>query len=130
MLRTKVFKTLDQIVQASSLVETFNSILKPFIKSARGQVSQELLNLVKFYHNHRVFKRGKRKDKAPVEILTGQRLHKHYIELLMDKIKEAFTKYEVCSLKQLHQIVCPKKQNQEEQEREAYFDSKPAIVAA
>ena len=112
-LRTQVFKTLDEIVQASSLVETFNSILKPFINSARGQVSQELLDLVKFYHNHRVFKRGKRKDQAPIEILTGVPLEKSWIDILMDKIKDAFTETNTHSLKELHQLLCekPKKED-------------------
>lgn len=107
-LKSLVFKTLDQIVQASSLVETFNSILKPFINSARGQVSQQMLDLVKFYHNHRIFKRGKRKNLAPIEILTGISLEKSWIDLLMDKIKAAFMQSNVVSLKQLHQLYCEK----------------------
>jgi hypothetical protein len=114
-LRKQVFSSLDEIVQASSLVETFNSILKPFINSARGQVSQELLNLVKFYHNHRIFKRGKRQHSAPIELLTGIPLQKHWVDLLMDKIKKAFEKYQVVSLKQLHAILCPKKEPQKVQ---------------
>jgi len=105
----QVFMTLDEIVQASSLVETFNSILKPFINSARGQVSQELLNLVQFYHNHRVFKRGKRQNKAPIELLTGIPLKKHWIDLLMDKVKNAFDEHQVSSVKELYRLVCPKK---------------------
>ncbi len=107
-LRDKAFMLLDQIVQASSLVETFNSILKPFINNARGQVTQALLNLVQFYHNHRIFKRGKRQNKAPVELLTGTALQKHWIDLLMDKIKNAFQQYDVVSLKQLHTLICKK----------------------
>lgn len=112
-LRSQVFKTLDQIVQASSLVETFNSILKPFINSARGQVSQELLNLVKFYHNHRVFKRGKRKDKAPIELLTEKDLEQSWIDILMDKIKAAFIQHNVHSVKELLQRLSTKKQRQD-----------------
>ena len=112
-LRKQVFSSLDEIVQASSLVETFNSILKPFINSARGQVSQELLNLVKFYHNHRIFKRGKRQNSAPIELLTGIPLQKHWVDLLMDKIKKAFEQHRVVSLKQLHQILCPKTESKE-----------------
>lgn len=107
-LQKQVFSTLDEIVQASSLVETFNSIIKPFINSARGQVSQEMLNLVKFYHNHRIFKRGKRQNKAPIELLTQTELEKHWVDLLMEKIKNAFEKYQVNSLKELHRILCPK----------------------
>lgn len=110
-LKTEVFSTLDQIVQASSLVETFNSILKPFINNTRGQVSQELLNLVKFYHNHRVFKRGKRKGKSPIELLTGQKLEQTWIDLLMDKIKAAFKENKVQSVKELYQQLCNKSKN-------------------
>ena len=99
-IRVQLFAALDTIVQASSLVETFNSILKPFIKSARGQVSQPLLNLVMFFHNHRVFnKRCKRGGKAPIELLTGQSLEKNYMDLIMDIVQQAFEKYQVCSLK-------------------------------
>ena len=108
-IRLQVFASLDTIVQASSLVETFNSILKPFIKSARGQLSQALLNLVMFFHNHRVFdNRCKRGGKAPIELLTGQALEKSYIDLIMDKVQLAFTKNGVASLKQLHALLCPK----------------------
>ena len=122
-LQKQVFEKLDQIVQASSLVETFNSILKPFINSARGQVSQELLNLVQFYHNHRVFKRGKRQHKSPIELLTGVPLQKHWIDLLMDKIKEAFELHQTDSLKQLHMFLCPK----EEEATEIAIESKLAV---
>ncbi len=114
-LKEQVFTTLDQIVQASSLVETFNSILKPFINSSRGQVSQELLNLVKFYHNHRIFKRGKRKNKAPIELLTGKNLEQSWIDLLMDKIKAAFIQHDTHSVKELLQGLSPKKEIQQQQ---------------
>lgn len=100
----KVRRILDQIVQSSALVETFNSILKPFINSARGQISQSLLNLVKFYHNHRQFERGLRKGKAPIEMLRGIKLEKSWIEILMDKIKASFEHWGTTSLKELHQL--------------------------
>lgn len=112
--RVELFAALDTIVQASSLVETFNSILKPFINSSRGQLTQSMLNLVMFFHNHRVFhKRCKRGGKAPIEILTGCRLDKHWLDLLMDNIHAAFVKHQTTSLKQLHRIVCNKKSGQQ-----------------
>ena len=58
-----------------------------------------------FYHNHRVFKRGKRQGQAPVEILTGQKLQKSWIDLLMDKVEEAFKKHQVTSLKELKHCI-------------------------
>jgi len=39
-----------------------------------------------FYHNHRRYKSGKRQDQAPIEILTGQTLDKHWVEWLTDTL--------------------------------------------
>ena len=112
-VKVELFTRLDTIVQASSLVETFNSILKPFIRSARGQLSQALLNLVMFYHNHRVFQdRCKRGGKSPIEIMTGQPVEKHWLDLIMDTIQAAFQQHGTTSLKELHQVLCGKKQNE------------------
>lgn len=117
-IRLQVFASLDTIVQASSLVETFNSILKPFIKSARGQLSQPLLSLVMFFHNHRVFdNRCKRGGKAPIELLTGQPIEKPYIDLIMDKVQLAFDNSGVCSLKQLHALLCPKDESKKKRNK-------------
>ncbi len=103
--KVRIFSTLNKIVQASSLVECFNSFLKPYINNARGQVTQPLLNLVMFYHNNRVFKRGIRKGKSPMQLLTGK-VQASWIDLIMNLFEDAFLKYETTSLKQLHKIVC------------------------
>ena len=47
----------------------------------------EFLNLFAFYHNHRIYKRGKRKGKAPIEILTGEKLKRDWIELLIEQVE-------------------------------------------
>jgi len=39
-----------------------------------------------FYHNHRRFVDGKRKGKAPIEILTGKKLKQHWVDLLADQL--------------------------------------------
>jgi len=117
-IRVQVFASLETIVQASSLVETFNSILKPFIKAARGQITQPLLNLVMFFHNHRVFdKRCKRGGKAPIEILTGQQLQHQYMDLIMEVVQYAFEKHKVTSLKELHSILCPKEKEKKKRKQ-------------
>jgi len=67
-----VFEKLDAIVQASSLVEMVNAFIRPSLKSSKGQITQETLNLIMFYHNHRRDKSGKRQGKAPIELLTGE----------------------------------------------------------
>ena len=62
-LHQNIFQQLEGSVQSSAMVETINSLLRPFLNQSRDQISQELLNLVMFYHNHRQFPRGKRNFK-------------------------------------------------------------------
>src|SRR2546422_476138 len=71
-LKALVFEKLDAIVQASSLVELVNSFIRPYLNSSKGQITQETLHLIMFYHNHRRYKSGKRQGKAPIELLTGE----------------------------------------------------------
>ena len=87
-MKDKVFGELDKIIQASSMVETINSILRPYLDRSKNHVTQEFLNLFAFYHNHRIYNDGKRKGKSPMEILTGKKQEKDWIELLMDIIEE------------------------------------------
>ena len=63
-LKALVFDKLDSIVRASSLVEMVNSLIRPYLRSCKGQITQEALNLIMFYHNHRRYKSGKRQGKA------------------------------------------------------------------
>jgi len=83
LLKVLVFEKLDAIVQASSLVELVNSFIRPYLNSSKGQITQETLNLIMFYHNHRRYKSGKRQGKAPMELLTGAALEVDWIELLI-----------------------------------------------
>ena len=84
-----VFEKLDSIVKASSLVEMVNSLIRPYLNSSKGQVTQETLNLIMFYHNHRRYKGGKRQGKAPIELLTGEALEADWVELLIQHKQEA-----------------------------------------
>jgi len=86
-IKERVFDELDNIIQASSMVENINSLLRPYLDRSKNQVTQEFLNLFAFYHNHRVYQRGKRAGKRPIEILTGEKLDKDWIELLMERIE-------------------------------------------
>jgi hypothetical protein len=52
-------------------------------------ISQETLNLIMFYHNHRRYKSGKRQGKAPIELLTGEALEADWVELLIQHTQEA-----------------------------------------
>lgn len=83
---TEVSEQLDGMVRSSSLVEMVNSQIRPYLNNCKGQITQETLNLIMFYHNHRRYKDGKRKGQAPIEILTGQALEKHWLELLFESL--------------------------------------------
>src|SRR5712691_425097 len=86
-LKALVFDKLDSIVRASSLVEMVNSLLRPYLHSCKGQITQEALNLIMFYHNHHRDKSGKRAGKAPLELLTGKPLEAEWWELLLQQVK-------------------------------------------
>jgi len=85
-LKALVFDKLDSIIRASSLVEMVNSLIRPYLNSCKGQITQATLNLIMFYHNHRRYKSGKRQGKAPIELLTGKPLEAPWWELLRRQI--------------------------------------------
>ncbi len=85
-LKALVFDKLDTIIRASSLVEMVNSLIRPYLNSCKGQITQETLNLIMFYHNHRRYKSGKRQGKAPLELLTGKPLEAPWWELLRRQV--------------------------------------------
>jgi hypothetical protein len=84
-----VFEKLDSIVKASSLVEMVNSLIRPYLNSSKGQITQETLNLIMFYHNHRRYRSGRRQGKAPIELLTGEALQGDWVDLLIQHKREA-----------------------------------------
>src|SRR5207245_2476413 len=85
-LKTLVFDQLDSIIRASSLVEMVNALIRPSLHSCKGQITQETLNLIMFYHNHRRYKSGKRQGKAPIALLTGKPLEASWWELLRQQV--------------------------------------------
>jgi hypothetical protein len=90
--KAMVFENLDSIVKASSLVEMVNSLIRPYLNSSKGQITQETLNLIMFYHNHRRYKGGRRQGKAPIELLTGETLQGDWIDLLIQHKREVDAK--------------------------------------
>ena len=96
-LKVLVFEKLDSIVKASSLVEMVNSLIRPYLNSSKGQITQETLNLIMFYHNHRRYKGGRRQGKAPIELLTGEALQGDWVDLLIQHKREASTNASVAS---------------------------------
>ena len=83
-LKTRIYTQLNTIIQSSAAVECINSILRPYLNTARNHITQEGLNLFQFYHNHRIFEQGERKGKSPMQMLTGNE-HDDWITLLANK---------------------------------------------
>jgi hypothetical protein len=87
-IKTTVYEQLNYIVQSSAAVECINSILRPYLNTAKNYVSQEALNLFMFYHNHRRFKSGLRKGKTPMEIATQTHSQADWLDLVVQKIQQ------------------------------------------
>jgi hypothetical protein len=82
----QVFDSLDEMVRSSSLIEMVNSRIRPYLNSCKGQITQETLNLIMFFHNNKPYMSGKREKKAPIEILTNTKSDKHWTESLLDAL--------------------------------------------
>ena len=76
------------------MVECINSIIRPYLNASRNHITQEMLNLIMFYHNHRRYKSGERSGKTPYELLSGKLQEKDWIELLFEKIEKIPTPVE------------------------------------
>ncbi|SEH06252.1 hypothetical protein [Candidatus Venteria ishoeyi] len=83
---SEAFEQFNDMVRSSSLIEMVNSQIRPYLNSCKGHTTQEHLNLIMFYHNYHRYKSGKRKGKAPIEILTGEKLEKNWLQLLFDTV--------------------------------------------
>ena len=83
-VKESIYAELDKIIQSSAIVENINSIVRAFLNTSRNKINQEMLNLIMFYHNHRRYKAGKRKGKTPMELLTGKKQNKDWLEMLLD----------------------------------------------
>lgn len=78
-----VLTILANTHRCSSMVENFNSRLRPYLDK-RKFISQKILGLFQFYLNHKPFMRSAHKDlvkKTPAEILIGKP-HLPWLEML------------------------------------------------
>ena len=78
-----VLHILETTHRCSSMIENFNSRLRPYLDE-RKFMSKKSLGLIQFYLNHKPFMRSKHerlKGKTPAEALTGK-VHKPWLEML------------------------------------------------
>ena len=79
----KVLAAMAATPRCSSMVENFNSRLKPYLDE-RKPVPRALLPLLQFVLNHRPFQRSYHdhlRNKTPAEVMTGKP-HPHWLEML------------------------------------------------
>lgn len=82
-VNNECFQELSNNIRASSYIENINSTIRKYLNTSRGQTTQETLNLICFFLNRRVFKRGYRQGKAPIEIFTNKPLKSSWIDELL-----------------------------------------------
>ena len=78
-----VLKVLESTHRCSSMVENFNSRLRPYLDK-RKFITPKRLALIQFYLNHKPFTRSKHKrliNKTPAEAMTGKP-HKSWLKML------------------------------------------------
>lgn len=66
-----LFAELDSNVRSSSPLEAINSVIRDSLNACRNQITQEALNLLANFLNHRPATRGKYAGSSPYERLTG-----------------------------------------------------------
>lgn len=82
-LEMAVCEVLSETPRASSMVENLNSRLRNYF-FLRRHIGNDYLHLLRFFLNHRRFRRSDRAErigKSPAELLNGQ-AHPHWLELL------------------------------------------------
>ncbi|OED49427.1 hypothetical protein ACH42_01800 [Endozoicomonas sp. (ex Bugula neritina AB1)] len=82
-IEDEVLKIMTETPRCSSMVENFNSRLRPYL-DPRKQITAKSLNLIRFYLNHQVFLRSQHaymQGKTPAEVLTGK-THPNWLEML------------------------------------------------
>ncbi len=87
-IQKEIFSNLDRIVQSSAMVECINSIIRPYLNTSKNHVTQGQLNLIMHYHNHRRYREGVRKNKTPMELLTGKEQTEDWITIISKTIRE------------------------------------------
>jgi len=80
---------LDDNVRSSSPLEAINSQVRDFVNSCRGQMDQDMLNLIVYFLNHKEANRGPYKGTSPWERFTGEKEAGNYLDQILELVTEA-----------------------------------------
>lgn len=84
-----VFDFLESNVRSSSPIESINSLIRDYLNNSRGQITQEMLNMIAYYINHKVASRGPYKGTSAWERLSGIRENTTFIDQILQYSKKA-----------------------------------------
>lgn len=82
-LENDVLAILESTHRCSSMIENFNSRLRPYLDEQKF-MTQKTLSLIQFYLNHKPFMRSQHQrliHKTPAQAMTGKD-HPHWLEML------------------------------------------------
>jgi len=82
-----VFDRLESNVRSSSPIESINSLIRMFLNSSRGQITQATLNLIVYYLNHKIANRGPYKGSSASQRLTGEPEDRTFIDQILENRK-------------------------------------------
>ena len=78
-----VFDRLEDNLRSSSPLEAINALIRDQLNSCRGQITQEMLDLIVYFLNHKIAPRGPYKGTSAWERFTGEPEEGTYIEQIL-----------------------------------------------
>jgi len=82
-VKQKVFDELEANVRSSSPLESINSIIRDHLNSCRGQITQELLDMIVYFINHKIASTGPYKGTSACQRFTGKKENGNYAEQIL-----------------------------------------------
>ncbi len=80
---TAAINRLEDNVRSSSPIEAINSQIRDFINISHGQITQNMLNLIVHFLNHKRASRGPYRKTTPWERITGNKEDNDWLEQLL-----------------------------------------------
>ena len=82
-----VFDRLEDNVRSSSPLESINSLIRDYLNNCRGQITQEMLDLLVYFLNHKIASRGPYEGTSAWQRLTGEPEQGTYLDQLLEYLK-------------------------------------------
>ena len=84
-----VFDRLEDNLRSSSPLEAINALIRDQLNSCRGQITQEMLDLIVYFLNHKIAPRGPYKGTSAWQRLTGEPEEGTYIDQILGYLANA-----------------------------------------